>query len=177
MTVEHETSRPWHGRPALAAAARTALAVAILTPSPALAQSGVIAGRVVDSAGDALPGVIVVAADPTATEQEPPGFAVTDRHGRYRIRNLQAGTYAVTFFLPGLGSVVQNGVDVRVLSTAAVDAELAPRVDADVPVTIGPPRVTIGVPPGSGHALDCAFRPSGVIDDCRPVLVAPRIFR
>lgn len=41
-------------------------------------------------------------------------------------------------------------------------------------VIIDPTQVTTGV--GFGHALECAFPPSGTIEDCRPVVVAARIY-
>lgn len=47
--------------------------------------------------------------------------------------------------------------------------------DVDVETIIGPTQVTTGM--GFGHALECTFPPSGVIEDCRPVVVAARIFR
>ncbi len=52
----------------------------------------------------------------------------------------------------------------------------APGVDADTrAITIDPSRATSDM--GFGHALECAFPPSGAIEDCRPVVVAARIFR
>ena len=44
-----------------------------------------------------------------------------------------------------------------------------------VETVIDPMQATTGM--GFGHALECAFPPSGVIEDCRPVIVAARIFR
>ena len=52
--------------------------------------------------------------------------------------------------------------------------DLPPGVDVET-VIIDPTQVTIDM--GFGHALDCAFPPSGVIEDCRPVLVAAQVFR
>ncbi len=49
-----------------------------------------------------------------------------------------------------------------------------PGVDVET-VIIDPTQVTTGM--GFGHALECAFPPSGGIEDCRPVVVAARIFR
>ncbi len=175
MMAEHRTIRTWRRRAAWAAAAATALAVAILAPAHAQSQRGTIAGQVVDTDGAPLPGVIAVAINPEATPTEPPRFAVTDRQGRYRIRGLQAGTWSVTFSLPGFGSAVRNDVEVQGSSTRVVDSELAPGVDADVPITIGPPRGTIRAPGGS-VALECAYRPSGVVGDCRRVIVVPRVY-
>ena len=127
MMAEHRTIRTWRRRAAWAAAAATALAVAILAPAHAQSQRGTIAGQVVDTDGAPLPGVIAVAINPEATPTEPPRFAVTDRQGRYRIRGLQAGTWSVTFSLPGFGSAVRNDVEVQGSSTRVVDSELARR--------------------------------------------------
>lgn len=175
MMVTGRTNRTWRRRSALAVAAATVMGITLLTPTHAQTQGGTIAGQVVAPAGDPLPGVTVVAVEPGATEPEAPRLAVTDRQGRYRIANLQAGTYSVTFWLPGFGRAARNDVEVRVSTTQVVDFELAPGVDADVPIAIGPPRVTISG--GFGHALECAFPPTGAIEDCRPVVVAPQVFR
>ena len=175
MMGTDRTNRTWRRRSALGVAAATALGITLLTPTHAQTQGGTIAGQVVDPAGDPLPGVTVMAVEPGATEPEPPRLAVTDRQGRYRITSLQAGTYSVTFWLPGFGRAARNDIEVRVSTTQVVDFELAPGVDADVPIAIGPPRVTISG--GFGHALECAFPPSGAIEDCHPVVVGAQIFR
>ena len=52
--------------------------------------------------------------------------------------------------------------------------DLPPGVDVEV-VIIDPTQVTVDM--GFGHALDCAFPPTGIISDCRPVLVAAQVFR
>lgn len=181
--VENRTDRTWRRRSALALAAAAALAGVISTPTHAQ-QGGTIAGRVIDSSGEPLPGVTVTAVVSGVAEPEP-RLAVTDGQGRYRIADLRAGTYTVTFRLPGFGTAVRHGVDVRAASTRAVDIELGPRgmiivpvpgADADTRViTIDPSQLTVDM--GFGHALECAFPPSGAIEDCRPVLVGARIFR
>ena len=171
MMVEERTNRAWRRRPALAVAAAAALGAAILTPTHAQTQGGTIAGQVVDRAGNPLSAVAVVATRPGETDPQWLGLGTTDGRGRYRIPNLPAGTYALTFWLPGFGRAARHDVEVRVSSTQVVDFELAPGMDADVPITIGPPRVTISM--GFGHALECAFPPSGAIEDCRPVVVSP----
>lgn len=174
MVVGDGTKRSRRRLPALAVAASAALAAAVLTPTHAQTGGGAIAGQVVDPAGDPLPGVVVVATNPGATEPEGLRLTTTDRDGRYRIANLPAGTYAVTLTLPGFRAA-RNDVEVLVSSTQVVDFELAPGMDADVPIIIGPPRVTIGSV-GLGQALDCALPPSGAIEDCRPVVVGARVF-
>ena len=49
-----------------------------------------------------LPGVTVEAASPALIEKV--RTTVTDGNGRYRIENLQPGTYLVTFTLPASSS-------------------------------------------------------------------------
>ena len=181
--VENRTNRTRLRRSALALAAATALASVILTPTHAQ-QGGTIAGRVTDASGEPLPGVTVAAVDSWVADPEP-RLAVTDGQGRYRIAGLRAGTYTVTFRLSGFGTALRPGVDVRVSSTQAVDIELGPDATIIVPVpgadadtrviTIDPSELTVDM--GFGHALECAFPPSGAIEDCRPVLVGARIFR
>ena len=63
-------------------AGQSPLMAAVLVPTPASAQEGTIAGRVLDAAGDPLPGVTVelLGSAPGETRLE-----VTDREGRYRI--------------------------------------------------------------------------------------------
>ena len=181
--IENRTNRTWLRRSALALATAAALAGVILTPTHAQ-QGGTIAGRVIDSSGEPLPGVTVAAVGAWVAEPEP-RRAVTDGQGRYHIAGLRAGTYTVTLRLPGFGTAVRYGADVRASSTRAVDIELGPDATIIVPVpgadadtrviTIDPSQLTVGM--GFGHALDCAFPPSGAIEDCRPVLVGARIFR
>ena len=182
MMAENRTNRTWLRRSALALAAAT-LATVILAPTHAQ-QGGAIAGRVIDSSGEPLPGV-TVAADVSGVAEPEPRLAVTDGQGRYRIAGLRAGTYTVTFRLPGFGTAVHQGVEVRGSSTRAVDVELAPGAMLFVPVpgadadtrviTIEPSQMTVDM--GFGHALECEFPPSGAIEDCRPVIVAAKIFR
>ena len=71
-----------------------------------------------------------------------------------------------------LGLTLLTPTHVRTQHGTIID--LPPGVD-DEAVIIDPTQVTTGV--GFGHALDCAFPPSGAIEDCRPVVVTARIFR
>ena len=57
------------------------LTAVILAPTSAMAQDGAIAGRVLDVAGDTLPGVTIEAGGSALAE---PRVAVTDRQGLYR---------------------------------------------------------------------------------------------
>ena len=152
----------------LASAVRLAVAAAFLAPTPAMAQDGAIAGRVVDPAGDGLPGVTIETTGPLPAE---PRVAVTDLEGRYAVTDLRPGAYTVTFSLPGFRIVVREGVEVSARLTAAVDADL--NVGHSNETELPPDGVTVFPPPGGGAALHCTFRPDGVIDDCRPVVVPP----
>ena len=80
-----------------------------LVPAWASAQSirPSITGVVTDSSGAVLPGVTVEAASPVLIERA--RSTVTDGRGAYRIIELDAGTYAVTFMLPGFNTVRRDG--------------------------------------------------------------------
>src|SRR6266498_1997222 len=70
----------------------------VVVPASAYAQA-TLAGTVKDSSGAVLPGVTVEAASPVLIEKV--RTAVTDGSGQYRITELTAGTYTVTFSLTG----------------------------------------------------------------------------
>ena len=152
------------------AAGSALLAAAALASTPASAQNGAIAGRVLDAAGGALPGVTVQAIGSTPGE---PRLEVTALEGRYRIAELSPHTYTVLFTLLGFRSVVRDGIEVGGSLAATVDAEMAIGSDDDVPVSlsVSGPRQTGAV------ALECTFRPDGVIAECRRVGVAGRLLR
>ena len=148
-------------------AGQSPLVAAVLVPTPASAQEGALAGRVLDAAGDPLPGVTVevLGSAPGETRLE-----VTDREGRYRIDDLLPGAYAVWFTLPGFQWVVGDlDVDVGVVDVGTgrvttVDAEMAiGGLESSVSVSSSSPR------PDGAAALKCAFLPNGVIAECRPV--------
>ena len=77
------------------------LACVIALPTWASAQAS-ITGIVKDTSGAVLPGVTVEAASDVLIEKV--RSAVTDSSGQYRIVDLRAGTYAVTFTLTGFGT-------------------------------------------------------------------------
>src|SRR5579872_5945610 len=88
--------------------AMAVLAVVLLTPSAARAQSG-IAGIVKDTSGAVLPGVTVESASPALIEKT--RSVVTDGAGRYEIVDLRPGTYSVTFTLAGFNTIKRDGID------------------------------------------------------------------
>lgn len=69
-----------------------------LAPGTAAAQ-GTLAGTVTDANGRAPPGTTVVAAGPTFSGKV--RSAVTNREGQFTIGDSPAGTYSLTFLLPG----------------------------------------------------------------------------
>lgn len=144
------------------------LAALVLASAPAWAQDGVIVGRALDTAGYALPGVTVQAVGSTLDE---PRLDVTDLDGRYRIATLPPDTYAVLFTLPGFRSVVHEGIDVGMGLMATVDAEMVVGLDDDVPESLIVPLQA------GAAALECTFRPDGVIAACRRVFVTGELLR
>src|SRR2546425_27462 len=70
------------------------VALFVLLPTAAFAQAS-ITGVVKDTSGAVLPGVSVEASSPALIEKT--RTAITDGTGQYRIIDLRAGTYAVTF--------------------------------------------------------------------------------
>jgi hypothetical protein len=72
-----------------------------LTPATVWAQA-TIAGLVRDSSGAVLPGVTVEAASDVLIEKCERRSPTST--GRYQIVDLRAGTYAVTFTLPGFST-------------------------------------------------------------------------
>jgi len=139
---------------------------AIWVTVSAFVQDGAIAGRVVDGAGEALPGVTVLATGPALSE---PRLEVTDLDGRYRLSELPPGAYTITITLPGFSSF-RTGVDVEAGVAQTVDAEILlgglddGELEDDVIISADPL-------PGGAVALQCTFHPEGVIDDCRRVYV------
>ena len=77
------------------------LALLVLVPASAFAQAS-ITGVVKDTSGAVFPGVTVEASSPVLIEKI--RSAVTDGTGQYRIVDLRAGTYAVTFTLTGFNT-------------------------------------------------------------------------
>ena len=78
------------------------------TAAPAAAQSGQVAGQVVDATGAVLPGA-------TVTLRGGPGGPMvtqTDAQGRFAVAGLSPGAYTLTIFLSGFGEVTVDDVAV-----------------------------------------------------------------
>jgi hypothetical protein len=101
-------------------------------PSPALAQTAALAGRVIDQTGLALPGVIVqiVSSDRTVTRT-----LTTDGDGRYSASSLPVGDYDVTFSAINFAEVRRQHVAITSSTPVQIDATLSLSVSADVVVT------------------------------------------
>ncbi len=97
------------------------LACLVMLPAAAFAQAS-ITGVVKDSSGAVLPGVTVEASSDALIEKV--RAAVTDGTGQYRIVDLRAGTYTVTFSLTGFSTVKREGIELTGSLTAVVPAEM-----------------------------------------------------
>ncbi len=100
------------------------LMAAALVPSMASAQ-GVLAsitGTVKDTSGAVLPGVTVEVSSPVLIEKT--RTAVTDGSGQYRIVDLRAGTYSVTFTLTGFSTVKREGIELSGSFVATINADM-----------------------------------------------------
>ncbi|HET9272113.1 MAG TPA: carboxypeptidase-like regulatory domain-containing protein [Vicinamibacterales bacterium] len=94
----------------------------VLSSSSAFAQAS-ISGVVRDSSGAVLPGVTVEASSPDLIERV--RSAVTDADGQYRIVDLRAGRYALTFSLPGFSTVRREGIELAGSFVATINAQLS----------------------------------------------------
>src|SRR5882672_9710808 len=106
-------------------ARRVIVSCIVLLPLAASAQqqaTGTIAGIVKDTSGAVMSGVTVEATSPALIENV--RIVVTDAQGQYKIVNLIAGTYSVTFTLPGFSTFKRNGLELSTSFTATVNAEL-----------------------------------------------------
>src|SRR3954466_14250968 len=97
------------------------LALLVLVPAAAFAQAS-ITGTVKDASGAVLPGVTVEASSPALIEKT--RSAVTDGSGQYRIVDLRAGVYSVTFTLTGFSTVKRDGVELTGSFTANINADM-----------------------------------------------------
>ena len=97
------------------------LALLVLAPAWTFAQ-GSITGVVRDSSGGVLPGVTVDASSDVLIEKT--RSAVTDSNGQYRIVDLRAGRYTVTFTLAGFSTYRRAGVTIEGAFTATVNADM-----------------------------------------------------
>ena len=96
-----------------------------LTPGASLAQgigAASMAGVVKDASGAVLPGVTVEASSPVLIEKV--RTTVSDSEGRYQLAELRAGTYSVTFTLPGFTTYKREGFQLAPNFAATINADL-----------------------------------------------------
>ena len=98
-----------------------AVVVVLLAPAVVWAQAA-ITGTVRDTSGAVLPGVTVEASSPALIEKV--RSATTDGNGQYRIVDLRAGDYTVTYSLPGFTTVVRAGVMLEGAFTATINIDM-----------------------------------------------------
>src|SRR5688572_20947313 len=96
-------------------------AAVLLLPSVAFAQA-TITGTVRDSSNAVLPGVTVEAASPAVLT---PRTAVSEANGVYRLLDLPAGTYRLSFTLSGFSRVGRDRVEVSGSGTLTIPVELS----------------------------------------------------
>jgi hypothetical protein len=102
-----------------------ALAIVVAYASTAFAQSSLstIHGTVKDESGGAVPGVTVTLTSPQL--QVPQLTAVSEADGNYRIGELPAGVYKITFELAGFKTVAINAFQLGIGFVARADATMA----------------------------------------------------
>jgi hypothetical protein len=97
------------------------VALFLLAPTYVFAQAAVT-GTVRDSSGALLPGVTVEAASPALIEKV--RTATTDGSGQYRIVDLRAGEYTVTFSLAGFSTVKREDIALEGSFTATINVDM-----------------------------------------------------
>jgi hypothetical protein len=124
--------------------AAVAIALVLIATLPVWAQSSLstIHGTVKDESAAAMPGVTVTITSPAL--QVPQLTAVSDADGSYRIGELPAGTYKLTFELSGFKSVVLDDFRLPIGFVALADATMAVgRLEETVTVTGASPVVDL----------------------------------
>ncbi|MGQ0734480.1 MAG: carboxypeptidase regulatory-like domain-containing protein [Acidobacteriota bacterium] len=91
----------------------------VIVPLTVWAQTtATVSGRILDSSGAALPGVVVVARQiSTGFERE----TTSDGRGRYTVAALRPGTYEVRASLAGFRPVLRSGITLTIAETTVVD--------------------------------------------------------
>jgi hypothetical protein len=91
-----------------------------------------LSGRVTDESGTGLPGATV---EIEGGGLERTRIEATNRDGRFRAKDLAAGSYRVSFRLPGFVGVTRQGIALSADTACSVDAVLHLAVTADVVVS------------------------------------------
>jgi hypothetical protein len=99
----------------------TAIVLTIATLASAQNTTTRLVGTVRDNQGGVLPGVTVTATSPALIGGQ---SSVSEGNGTYQFPTLPAGTYVVTFELPGFQTVKREAVVLALGQTLTIDAEL-----------------------------------------------------
>ena len=97
------------------------LLAVLMLPATAFAQA-TLTGIVRDNSGAVLPGVTVEATSPALIEKV--RTAVTDDAGLYRIVDLRAGVYTLTFSLPGFSAVKRENINLAGTQVLTIPVDL-----------------------------------------------------
>jgi len=149
------------------------LSSVVFLPTVAFAQQASITGVVRDASGAVLPGVTVEASSPALIEQS--RTVVSDETGQYRIVDLRAGTYVVTFTLQGFTTFRREGIALTATFIATINADLrvaavaetitvsgeSPTVDVQSASTVRTidNEVFAGIPSSRGYAAVTVLMP------------------
>src|SRR5579884_2597917 len=130
----------------------TVLLLALASVTPAFSQvtnTGTITGKATDNTGAVIPGVEVTITSPQMIGGS--RSAPTDETGTYRFSQLVAGTYRVSFALPGFKTLNVDGVEVTASATMTINGSMqVSAVAEEVTVTSETPAIdlqaaTVGV--------------------------------
>src|SRR5690242_4350431 len=124
---------------------RVAASIFILcccVPAFAQIQTGAITGRAGDASGALIPGVEVSITSPAMIGGA--RTAPTDELGVYRFTLLPAGTYRVTFALPGFKTLNIDGVNVAAGATMTINGTMdVASTTEEVTVTSSAPAIDL----------------------------------
>jgi hypothetical protein len=121
--------------------AALAVVLALALPGALWGQtsSGNLKGRVIDNAGEALPGATVTASNPATGLER---VETTGVDGRFRFLSLPIGTYRVTVDLSGFAQVVVENVLINVATEREIEIDLSQAtVEETITVTDESPLV------------------------------------
>lgn len=118
---------------------RTILALVVVLLFAARAQAQMVSGQVTDASRVSVPGVSVTAT--SGNPGEPARTAITDSAGRYRLVNLRADVYTLTFALQGAAPFRTRTLDLTRVRNATVDMVLPdPRRSGTLRGQFAPPQ-------------------------------------
>src|SRR5687768_10007242 len=99
-------------------------AVALLAAAPSFAQTtGRIEGRVLDSSGAVLPGVLMTVSGPNLQGTR---TSISDTDGRFRFVAMPPGAYTIKGELAGFQTVETPNVRVSLDSTVTLETQMSP---------------------------------------------------